>query len=57
MPPQTTFGRTSTSNRFSPIHVEGQFSPRIDHEDEQFFFEFLECDDFWWEEEEKHELF
>ncbi len=26
-------------------------------EEEEFFLKILECDDFWWEEEERHELF
>ncbi len=50
-----------SSNQFeSPIHLGGQFSPRSDHEldeEEEFFLFVLECDDFWWEEEDKHELF
>ncbi len=60
MPRRTTSERTSTSSRYSPIHVEGEFSPRADHdfsEEEEFFLFVLECDEFWWDEEEKHELF
>ncbi len=26
-------------------------------DEEEFFLEILECDDFWWDEEERHELF
>jgi len=26
-------------------------------EEEEFFLFVLECDEFWWDEEEKHELF
>jgi len=26
-------------------------------EEEEFFLRILECDDFWWDEEERHELF
>jgi len=62
------YAQMSTSNRSdplgpygvigSPIHREGQFSPVSDHDEEEEFFLFvLECDDFWWEEEDKHTLF
>ncbi len=26
-------------------------------EEEEFILEIFECDDFWWDEEERHELF
>ncbi len=26
-------------------------------DEEEFFLSILECDDFWWDEEERHELF
>ena len=68
MPSRTTSAHTSISNRSeTPIHREGQLSPRSDHlklswrdyddVEEEFFLEILECDDFWWEEEDKHLLF
>ncbi len=48
----------SISNQFSPIHLEGQFSPSADHDiddvEEEFF---LECEEFWWDEEERHNIF
>jgi len=55
---RTTSDSTSTSNPSDPIHRAGQFSPVSDHDEEEEFFLFvLECDNFWWNEEEKHEFF
>jgi len=28
-----------------------------DEEEPEFFFDFLGCDDFWWDEEDRHRLF
>ncbi len=28
-----------------------------DDVEEEYFLEILECDDFWWDEEDRHELF
>jgi len=44
----------------SPIHLPGQFSPVTDHADElvEYLHEVDVCaeEDFWWEEEDRHEL-
>ncbi len=29
----------------------------IDDEEEEYYLSILECDDFWYDEEERHELF
>lgn len=46
MPQRTRFILPSSSN---PSDFED--------EEEEFFMEVLGCDDFWWDEEDRHELF
>ncbi len=52
---------TNYTPQFSSSHSEelvprGDLSPhRPDELDE--LFEWLECDDFWWDEEDRHELY
>ncbi len=29
----------------------------FDDEEEEFYLSILECDDFWWDEEDRHELY
>ncbi len=50
MPQRTRFTPQFSSN-------PSEFGLGDVDEDEEFFLSILECDDFWWDEEERHELF
>ncbi len=49
-----------TEEDATPIHLPGQLSPRSDHTDDdvEYFHEIDVCaeEDFWWDEEDRHEL-
>jgi len=39
-------------------YEHGSSGELVDVDDEEYFYlSILECDDFWWDEEERHELF
>ncbi len=43
-----------------PTRYPQQFSSNqsdFEDEEEEFYLAILECDDFWWDEEDRHELF
>jgi len=50
MPQQTRYTPQYSSNPSDSYDAQGD-------EEEEFYLQILECDDFWWDEEERHELF
>ncbi len=46
-----------TSSRFDEEARLTEEDARDYDEQEEFYLSILECDDFWWDEEERHELF
>ncbi len=43
---------------YTPLYSSSPYRDMTDEEEqEEFFLQILECDDFWWDEEERHELF
>jgi len=61
---RTRYTPPYTSSPSDPIHREGQFSPVSDHdgfddwrEELNYYLENDMVDDFWYDEEDRHELF